>query len=161
MPEFLSPEWIEALAAAARAAPPPAAPAHPLVVEYLLTDDRDPGGADEPAGRGAVPGGSRDAARYHVAITPDAIRVTPGPADRADLVFVTDRATAYALHRGSLLAQDAFAAGRLKVRGDLNALAGVRSTLAALGDVFAAVRAGTTPPRDGYDPDPAAREADP
>ncbi len=147
MPEFLSPEWIDALDRAARGAHPPVGLPRPLTVDYVV--DHGPG-----------PGRRADA-RYHVSITSDGFRVRPGPAPRADLAFVTDRSTAYALHTGAVGAQDAFASGRLKVKGDLNVLAGARPVLTALDDVFGAVRAETTPAPGGYDPEPAEPEVGP
>lgn len=141
MPEFLSPEWIDALDAAARDAPPPAGLPRPLVVDYVIAGE--------------------DHAVYHVTVASTGVRVAAGPAPDADLAFVTDRPTAYALHTGAAGAQDAFAAGRLKVRGDLNVLIGARPALAALDDVFAGVRAGTSPGPGDYDPDPPHPEAGP
>jgi len=139
VPEFLSPEWIDALDRAARAAPPPDGLPRALTVDYVVDAGGGPEGIAE--------------ARYHLSITPDGVRAARGPAEAADIAFVTDRPTAYALHSGAVGAQDAFAAGRLKVRGDLNALAGVRAALSTLADVFERVRESTTAPR-GYDPPP-------
>jgi hypothetical protein len=51
---------------------------------------------------------------------------------------------AAALSRGDLNAQQALEAGRLKLRGDIGHLAREGKALVALGDVFAAVRGGTS-----------------
>ena len=101
--------------------------AEPLVVEARVTGGPD-GDLDVPArghgrrrtGRGRSGDGSR-----------------PCPS-------CTDRETACALHHGDTNAQQALAAGRLKVHGDLAALGGRSDALAALGDVFGPVRARTS-----------------
>ena len=60
-----------------------------------------------------------------------------------DVTLVVDRVTAAALAQGTLNAQRALTDGRLSIRGDARTLAAADATLAALGDVFAAVRAAT------------------
>jgi putative sterol carrier protein len=83
-------------------------------------------------------------AAYALRIADGAVAVTPGRAVDADITFTQDRATAAAVARGELSAQAAFLAGRIRVGGEPTAaMAGARE-LAALGDLFAAVRAGTT-----------------
>jgi hypothetical protein len=62
----------------------------------------------------------------------------------ADLVLVTDEATAWGLHCGRLRAQDALALGALKVRGTPEHVARAADALAALSAAFAPVRARTT-----------------
>ena len=62
----------------------------------------------------------------------------------ADVVLITDDATARALHDGTRRAQDAFARGELKVRGRLELLTGRADLFARLADAVAPVRAGTT-----------------
>ena len=66
--------------------------------------------------------------------------------DPADVVLVSDVATAWALHQGTVRAQDAFARGALKVRGRPELLAADGELLAALERAFAPVRAETTAP---------------
>ncbi len=61
-----------------------------------------------------------------------------------DVTFVTGYETAVMLARGETNAQQALADGCLTVRGSIGALGAGASALAALDDVFAAVRAGTT-----------------
>ena len=123
MAEFLSPEWVDELAAAAEGAEAPAGVQ--LVVQQVVVD------------------GDRESA-YALRIGDGAIAVAPGRADDADLTFTQDRATAAALARGELSAQAAFLAGRIRVGGDpTRAMAGARE-LSAIGDLFDAVRAGTT-----------------
>ena len=64
---------------------------------------------------------------YQVQFGADGASVTgPGAGAPADVVLVTDPATAWALHQGTLRAQDAFARGALKLRGRPELLAGAR-----------------------------------
>jgi len=128
MPRFLSPEWIEALDAAAREAPVP--PGVRLTIQQIVTDD----------------GGDGGEVRYHLVIDGGGLRVRPGDAPAADVTLVQSRAVASALSRGELNAQQALAAGRLKLRGDIGRLAREGRALTAVEDVFAAVRADTTYP---------------
>jgi hypothetical protein len=129
MAEFLSAAWIAELDTAAGAVPELVADP-PFVVEQVV---RDPG-------EGEV--------RYRVRIGPDGASVraeaTVDAGDEADLVLVTDRATARELHDGTLRAQDALARGALKVRGRPEALGRRADLLARLEVAFAPVRAGTT-----------------
>lgn len=122
MAEFLSAAWIAELDAAARAAP---GLDDVLVVEMLV---RDAGGEQG----------------YQLRLGPDGASVTASGTVPADVVFVTDRDTAWALHQGSLRAQDAFARGHLKVRGRPERLAGRSEVFARVERAFAVVRAGTT-----------------
>lgn len=124
MVRFLSPEWIAALAAAAREATVPAAVR--LTVQQIVTDD----------GGGEV--------RYHLVLDEGRCRVVPGDADAPDVTLVQTREVAAALSRGELNAQQALEAGRLKLRGDIGSLAKEGKALGAMEDVFGAVRAGTT-----------------
>lgn len=127
MPQFLSADWIDALAAAARkAALPDAAAEVALTVEQVVRDG---------------PGGE---ARYHLRLEGGRARVLPGAADEPDLRLFTDYDIAAQLQRGEITAQDALAAGRLKVQGRYQRLRQASDALAALEDVFAAVREATT-----------------
>src|SRR5256885_2688826 len=97
MAEFLSDAWMAELDAAARAADD-LGTEEPLVVETVVRDDDGDTG-------------------YQLRFGPEGASIgRPGEVD-ADVVFVTDRVTAWALHEGALRAQDAFARGELKVRG--------------------------------------------
>jgi putative sterol carrier protein len=123
MAQFLSPEWVDELAAAAAGADAPGDVR--LVVQQVVLD------------------GDHEAA-YALRIADGRVAVAPGRADDADITFTQDRATASAIARGELSAQAAFLAGRIRVGGEpARAMAGGRE-LTALGDLFAAVRAGTT-----------------
>jgi hypothetical protein len=127
MAEFLSDAWIAALDGAARAADDLATDP-PFVVETLVrAPDGDLG--------------------YQVRFSPDGASVTARAAAGdvpADVVLVTDPATAWALQEGTLRAQDAFARGVLKVRGRPELLSAHAALLGALARALAPVRAGTT-----------------
>jgi putative sterol carrier protein len=120
--EFLTPEWVSALADAAVGVDAP--PDVQLVIQQVVVED----GAPEVA--------------YALRIGGGAVRVTAGRAGDADVTFTQDRATASAIARGELSAQAAFLDGRLRVGGDLAAALGSARALAGLEDVFAAPREG-------------------
>ncbi|HEX6312453.1 MAG TPA: SCP2 sterol-binding domain-containing protein [Acidimicrobiia bacterium] len=128
MVEFLSAKWIAALDAAARASTTLRSETDEIVatVEQVIVD--------APAG----------AVRYHVRIDHGDVRVHAGPADAPDVTFIADYEVARAINEGSTTAQEALAAGRLKVTGGLARLVGHEAALTAVGDVFAGVRAATT-----------------
>ena len=132
MAEFLSDEWIAALALACGGEPGTAEHgAEPLVVEPVVV------GTPE---RGEV--------RYRLSFDDASCAVTEAHvgAPAADVCLETDYATAVALARGEMNAQAALAAGRLRVSGDVARLAAHAAALSRLGDVFAAVRTSTTFP---------------
>lgn len=125
MVRFLSPEWVDALdRAVSDAAPLPASGHSPSALTLEIEHDVE--------GR-----------RYHLAIRDGHVRFRSGPAAHATVRFCADRATAAAIARGALSAQQAFMGGHLRVGGDVAALARAQSVFAALDDVFAAVRADT------------------
>ena len=122
MPAFLSPEWIQALDDAARADGSRGDLDHePLVVEQRVT---------------GTPWGE---VIYHAQLGVDP-HVAAGSADTPQLVIITDYETASAMHRGELNAQRAIAVGRMKVRGQVDALLRHSETLRAIGDLFGEVR---------------------
>jgi hypothetical protein len=122
--EFLSDDWVAALDAGARAADIRHHEA--FVVETVV-----------PTAHGAR--------GYQVRLGPAGASVVAPGSGPADVELVTDPGTAWALHEGTVRAQDAFARGALKVRGRPEALAGRGEVLAALERAFAPVRAETTP----------------
>ena len=127
MADFLSAEWIEALDAAARAATlPEAASAASVTIEQVVRD---------------APGGE---SRYHLRIEDGHARVQLGPATAPDLRLFADYDIAARIQRGEVNAQEALAAGRLKMQGRFAHLLRVDDALRALEDVFAPVRADTT-----------------
>ena len=128
---FLSHDWVNALdeamraaapARTAHAAPDPVVPE--LVIEYHVEQDSGP--FVYHARFGATPG------------------FAVGAAPSSTLVILTDRATAWAIAKGTQSAQAAFMAGQLRVEGDSMALLQNLQHLSALDDVFAGVTATTT-----------------
>jgi putative sterol carrier protein len=63
-----------------------------------------------------------------------------GPADSADVVFISDGATAQGIRDGSLSAQAAFIAGDLRVEGSISSLLEHAEMFAALEDVLGPLR---------------------
>jgi len=127
VPEFLSAEWVDALDAVARTATLPDAVADvSLTIEQVVHD---------------APGGE---ARYHLRIENGRARVHRGRAEAPDLQLFADYDIAMRLQRDELSAQDALAAGRLKVQGRFERLLRAGDALRALEDLFAPVRAATT-----------------
>lgn len=122
MAEFLSDEWITALDTAARAVR--VADDLELVIQQVVPD-----------------GAASGEVAYRVEATRGAVRVRPGRAAAPDVTFTQDRATAEAIHRGTLSAQAAFIDGRLRLGGDLRSVIDRAGALVALDDVFAATRA--------------------
>ena len=123
MVRFLSPEWVEALDAAAREAVAPQGVC--LTIQQIVTGD----------------GGE---VSYHLVLEEGRLRVHPGEAERADVTLVQTRDVAAALSRGELNAQQALEGGRLKLRGDIGHLARQGKALTAMDDAFASLRAETT-----------------
>jgi len=128
MVEFLSAEWITAFDTAARAASG-LATEPPFVVETLVRS----------------PGGDRG---YQVCFAAAGASVTDRGVAAADVVLITDPTTAWALHQGTLRAQDAFAAGALKVRGRPEVLVARAELLTALAHAVTPLRAETRAPAD-------------
>jgi hypothetical protein len=124
--EFLSAPWIERLDAAVRDADDLAVEPG-LVIETLVRG---------PAGDSG----------YQVRFAPGGASVRSAGDAPADVVLLTDASTAWALHRGSERAQDAFARGALKVRGRPELLAEHGALLAALARALTPVRGDTRPP---------------
>lgn len=117
MPEFLSDEWVDALASAAATA--------------TVSDDA------ELSVRQVV-----DDTAWTVRVAGGRIAVDRDPT--ADVTLTTDRDTAAALVRGELATQDAFAAGRLRLGGDLTKLLAATGALRGLDAAYAQVRDTTT-----------------
>jgi hypothetical protein len=124
--EFLSPDWIADMDAAARQATVPAGVGN-LTVEQVVRD---------------VPG--QGEVRYHVRLSGGAVRVIAGPAGAPDVRVLADYETAVAMHRGVQSAQEALARGRAKLQGPIQGMRGREAALRALDDVFESVRAATT-----------------
>jgi hypothetical protein len=126
--EFLSDAWIAELDRAARASSDLAtAPdATPVVIEQHVRC------ADETE------------IAYHLVFDRSGARVHAGPAEAPDFVLLTDEETARGLARGTLNAQQAAVAGRLKLRGHAERLRDASELLRASQDVFHSVRDATT-----------------
>ena len=124
MAEFLSPDWIDALDAAARAAVELRLPStlQDLVFEQRVT---------------SAPSGD---VRYHLVVTSTGARVEHGSAPTADVVLTTDYETAVAIHRGTTNLQHALGDHRVKISGHPVSLVRQAEFLQALGDVFASLR---------------------
>lgn len=145
--EFLSPDWLAALDAAARARPvdgsaPDGSPeAH-----------RAPGNAPVTF---AVAQQVTDGPSWILRLVEGRASVDTAPSasdvHNADIRLTSNEATAAAVASGALSALEAFTTGRLQVGGDIDGLLANREALERLGDVFAAVRDETTfptPPAD-------------
>lgn len=128
---FLSDEWIGALHDAASADPVLAEQTR----DVALTIEQE------------VTGTPLGDVRYHLTFDHGSVAVVPGPAPVATVRFHQDYATAASIAMGEGSAQRAFMTGRLRVGGDLRALLANTDVLAQLDDVFAGVRARTSPPR--------------
>jgi hypothetical protein len=120
--EFLTPEWIAALDALARAAADLADAAEaPLVVEQQVV-----------TAAGTV--------TYHLVLGPGPARVVAGPAASPDLTMVTTEDAARRIHAGTANAQTCLSDGTLRLRGNPEVLARRAAVLSRVGDLFAGVR---------------------
>ena len=119
---FLSGEWLDRLARAVADVP---APAHVT----LSVHQRVTGGPD-----GDV--------EYTVRLDDGTLTVQPGPGP-AEVELVEDYATATAISQGRLSPAEAFAAGRLRLRGDIDRLVEHQDALASVGRVLAALPGAT------------------
>jgi putative sterol carrier protein len=120
---YLSNEWIEALDAALASSA--FAAGVRLVIQQVVTDVN---GTD---------------AAYHVTVEDGKASVGPGHAADPTVTFTQDHATAVEIATGRLSAQQAFMAGRLRVRGELTVLAERQAELDAIDAALAPVRART------------------
>ncbi len=123
MVRFLSPEWLAALerSLAGIAALTTASSQLDLVIQQVVLG----------------------AGSYSITLRDGTVTVTPGMAEHADITFTCGLDTALAVAQGTRNAQDAFAAGELRLGGDVATLVRVAPTLAAVGDAFASLRAAT------------------
>jgi hypothetical protein len=128
MAVFLSPEWIAELDAAACATDAATTPTDDLTLTVQQV----------------VQGAPHGEVRYFVTIDREGLRFRSGTADSPDLTLFAEYDVARAINAGTANAQDALAVGRLKIKGRLELLIGHEGTFAALDDVFASVRSGTT-----------------
>ena len=127
MARFLSQEWFE------------------LVREALADPDRS---TDESppfvAVRHRVSGGPDGDVDYVVRAGSGRYSVEPGADGPVDIEVIEGYDSAAAISQGTLTPAAAFAAGRLKLEGDVALLAERQDDFAALGQLLAPVRAVTT-----------------
>lgn len=124
MARFLTPTWLEEMQQAANKADVPVDVS--IVVGHEITGTPD----------GDV--------AFRFAAADGRLTLTWGTTEDAEITLIEDYATAVAVATGDLPAQQAVAEGRLKLRGDVGALVRNGPAMAALGDLFRAVRASTT-----------------
>ena len=124
MARFLSPEWLDRMAAAAAGS------------EAL----REVAGGAGVSIRQVVRGGPDGDVTYTVRMGGGAVSVEPA-GGTADLEVVSDYATAAAISQGRLSPAAAFASGRLKLGGSVGVLTRHGGLLSGLADVFGSLRA--------------------
>ncbi len=117
MLEYVSDEWIEEADAA-------------LQASGLCTSDGDRFAVEQRVGEVV----------FHMVFGENGARVGPGPATDAAVVFSQSRATAVAIAKGELSAEEAVLNGEVTIEGDPMALLSHRRLLARAEDVFADVR---------------------
>ncbi len=127
MIRFLSPEWLAALGAAAAGN------------ERLCQAAAD----IDLTVRQVVRGGPDGDVSYSLRLAHGSASVTTG-GDDADIEVVQDYGTAAAISRGDLTPAAAFAAGRLKLGGQVGRLMRHGNVAVGLGDVFGSLRASTS-----------------
>jgi len=130
MAQYLSPEWIDELDAAASASE----------TLRLATEDVDLVVQQQ------VLGGPDGDVAFHVVADHGNVSVRTGSSEHPDVTFTQDHATATSIGRGELSAQAAFMVGKLRVGGDVERLLTHRSAFAGIDDVFDEVRSRTTWP---------------
>ena len=124
MARYLSPEWFEEVA---RLAPAGSGGPALLTLEQVVT------------------GGPDGDVRYQVVLDASGARIARTGGERgADVTFTSDWATASAIASGRLSVQAALGAGRVRVGGDLSALAAHQERLAGADPVPPAVRGATS-----------------
>jgi alkyl sulfatase BDS1-like metallo-beta-lactamase superfamily hydrolase len=128
MAQFLSPEWIAEIDAAASGDPRLAEATRGvhLVVQQVVN---------------GTPAGD---VRYVIRVEDGSVRVASGEADDAHVTFTQDWDTAVAMSTGELSAQDAFTGGRLWLKGDVTRLMENQAAFADLDQAFVQVRENTT-----------------
>ena len=137
MPEYLSPEWTDALDRLVRARVAVTVQS-PVVIEQVVRD---------------VPGRGR--VRYQLRIDGAGARVIGagelgsggGDGRQPDVRLTIDYRTAVAIARGEENAQGALARGRLRIGGDAHVLVRHAAVLAALDGATAELRSATTYPQ--------------
>jgi putative sterol carrier protein len=119
---FLSPQWLERMAAATAAA----SPGVEISVHQRVTGTPD----------GDV--------EYTLRLRAGTVTFEPGPSSDADVTLLSDYATAAAISQGVLSPASAFAAGRLRVVGPVGRLVANQQAFADLGKLLTGVADATT-----------------
>jgi len=132
---FLSPEWLDALAAAAAGSEPLCR----AIADVDLTVRQVVVGAPE----GDVAYSLRLAHGTATVMLDDSASVGT-TSDEVDLEVVQDYPTAAAISRGDLTPAAAFAAGRIRLGGRVGLLIRHSDVASGLGDLFASLRASTS-----------------
>ncbi len=127
MIRFLSPEWLAALGAAASG--------NERLCQAVTDIDLTV--------RQVVRGGPDGDVSYSLRLAHGTASVIAG-GDDADIEVVQDYDTAAAISKGNLTPAAAFAAGRLKLGGQVGRLIRHGDVVAGLGDVFGSLRASTS-----------------
>jgi hypothetical protein len=132
VPEFLTEEWFETLAAALASLPAKTAPVEALArglrVGQVVTGV--PG-----SGASGVLGSE---VHYTVELCPDgSVSVVRGSTEDADVTIVEDFATAEAIAAGTSSVSDMLNAGKVKLRGDTRALLAAAELLAVITPLLA------------------------
>jgi len=135
VPEFLTPEWVAELdALGRRASPRPSGASDPMA---------ETGGSGRPLTVELhVTGTPSGEFVFQAAFGESTLRFASGSPWAPDLLVTLDYLFATRIHLGDANAQDALAAGALKVRGDLELVAASAPALSALGDALAEAFAG-------------------
>lgn len=130
MVTFLSPEWIDALDGALRAAgaPPSSGGSDGIVIQHVVASDDE----TEP-----------DAA-YAIVVTLAEGSVSAGRHDNPTVTYTQRRSCASAIASGDRSPHDAFMLGELTVNGDTQALIAASDLLGWLDAALASVRSDTT-----------------
>ncbi len=141
MARFLSPEWLDLLAAAASASSAAATTSEVGTSEVATSE--------EPTGkpfavRQVVTGGPDGDVEYVVRADAGGFSVHRAGEIEGDVDVVQDYETAAAISQGRLSPSVAFAGGRLKLGGGAGMLVDHQDAFAGLGALFAQVRADTT-----------------
>ena len=118
---FLSPEWLAHLASTTATA----APTVSLRVHQRVT------------------GGPDGDVEYTLQLADGKVALQPGPGP-AEVELVSDYETAVAISQGRLSPAAAFAAGRLRVGGEVSALVAHQAAFAEIGKLLAGVAEATT-----------------
>jgi putative sterol carrier protein len=126
---YLSPAWIDALAETVAGDASVQAQARAGELGLGITQVVTRNGAE--------------AVVYHITARDGSVVAGAGPADPEDVRFEQDEATARAVAEGRRNAQEALITGRIRFRGDREALVAARDLLAALDAALAPLRART------------------